>query len=228
MRGTPGFIHDFQPPRDHPNRPSNKFNRSQPNQTTESTWTPIQINLSEEAEAQRPLLINRTMPEPHEELLDTEEWDTFYDDRIPEDQKRIMKDLLFEVQRIKGRNASTSKHYYRDTRGSIIEAAAAAYERHRNSPQIPDYLIPVQTPWLSGGGHARLAYDQHIIEQYISQPRGANTDYKCHAMSNGNLLSTKAWACWSRRVLSTTTQFHRSITRPNIHSTFQSILQSIK
>jgi hypothetical protein len=42
------------------------------------------------------------MPEPHEELRDTEEWDTFYDDRMPEDQKRIMKDLLFEVQRIKG------------------------------------------------------------------------------------------------------------------------------
>ena len=85
---TPGFAHDFKPPRDHPNRPSNSFNRSQANQTTESTWTPIQINLSEEAEAQRPLLINRTMPEPHEELLDTEEWDNFYDDRMPENQKK--------------------------------------------------------------------------------------------------------------------------------------------
>jgi hypothetical protein len=65
---------------------------------------------------------------------------------MPEDQKRVMKDLLFEVQRIKGGNASTTKHY-RDTRAKIIEAAAAAYEKNRNSPQIPDYLIPVKTPW---------------------------------------------------------------------------------
>jgi hypothetical protein len=163
VRDTPGFIHNFKPPSDRPNRPSNQFNRS-----TDSTWTPIQINLSEEAEAQRPLLINRTMPKPHEELRDTEEWDTFYDDRMPEDQKRIMKDLLLEVQRIKGGNASTNKHY-RDTRARIIEAAAAAYEKDRNSPQIPDYLIPVKTPWSSGGGHARLAYDQQIIEQYLNR-----------------------------------------------------------
>jgi hypothetical protein len=85
VRDTPGFVQDFKPPRDYPNRPSNSFNRSQPNQTTESTWTPIQINLSEEVESQRPLVINRTMPEPREELLDTEEWDTFYDNRMPED-----------------------------------------------------------------------------------------------------------------------------------------------
>jgi hypothetical protein len=64
----------------------------------------------------------------------------------------------------------------------------------------------------------------------VPQPRGTNAGYyKYHVMSNGNLLSTKAWACWSRRILSTkTAQSHRSITRPNIHSTFQSILQSIK
>jgi hypothetical protein len=163
VRDTPGFVHNFKPPGDHPSRPSNQFNRS-----TDSTWTPIQINLSEEAAAQRPLLINRTMPEPHENLWDTEEWDTFYDDKMPEDQKRIMKDLLFEVLRIKGGNASTNKHY-RDTRARIIEAAAAAYEKDRNSPQIPDYLIPVKTPWSSGEGHARLAYDQHIIEQHLNR-----------------------------------------------------------
>ncbi len=81
------FIHDFQLPRgltsdqphrnsnchQDPNRPSNKFNRLQPHQTTDSTWTPIQLNLADEAEAQRPLMINRTMPEPQDELLDTEE-----------------------------------------------------------------------------------------------------------------------------------------------------------
>ena len=163
VRDTPGFIHNFKPPEDHPNRPSNQVNRS-----TSSTWTPIQINLAEEAEAQRPLLINRTMPEPHEDLRDTEEWDTFYDDKMPEDQKRIVKDLLFEVQRIKGGNASTNKHY-RDTRARIIDAAAAAYEKDRNSPQIPDYLIPVKTPWSSWEGHARMAYDQHMVEQYLDR-----------------------------------------------------------
>ena len=128
----------------------------------------MQLNLADEAESQRPLMINRTMPEPPDELQDTEEWDTFYDEKMPEDQKRIMKDLLFEVNRIKGGNASTNKHY-QDTRARIIEAAAAAYARDRNSPQIPDYLLPVKTSWSSWEGHARMAYDQHIIEQYLNR-----------------------------------------------------------
>jgi hypothetical protein len=112
-------------------------------------------------------MINRTAPEPQAELLDAEEWDTLYDDKMPEDQKRVMKDLLFEVQRIKGGNASTNKHY-RDMRAKIIETAAAAYTKDRNSPQIPDDLTPVKKPWSSGQELARIAYDQHMVQQYLN------------------------------------------------------------
>jgi hypothetical protein len=216
VRDTPGYIYDFQLPRDQtgyqsnrrpnfqqdPNRPSNKFNRLQPHQSTDSTWTPIQLNLADEAETQRPIMINRTAPEPHEELLDTEEWETFYDDKMPEDQNKIMKDLLFEIKQIKGGNATTNKHY-RDTRSKTIEAAAAAYEKDRNSPQIPDYLLPIKTPWSSGYGRQQCLRSTHDMIQnhlnHVEQMRNTNaTLYQMEITSQRH-----GPPCWSRRILST-------------------------
>jgi hypothetical protein len=95
-------------------------------------------------------------------MLDTEEWSSFYDDKMPDDMKRMLKDLQYEMKRIKGGNESTTKDY-RDTRAGIIEIAAAAYERDRNSPQIPYYLLAVAPPWTTYDGHARMAYDQHKL-----------------------------------------------------------------
>ena len=160
VRDTPGFVLDFRHAgRPESNRRSDSKDHTQPRQ---STWTPMQLNLADEAEVQRPRLINRTHPEPHEDMLDTEEWSSFYDDKMPDDMKRMLKDLQYEMKRIKGGNESTTKDY-RDTRAGIIEIAAAAYERDRNSPQIPYYLLAVAPPWTTYDGHARMAYDQHKL-----------------------------------------------------------------
>jgi hypothetical protein len=37
------------------------------------------------------------------------------------------------------------------------------------SSTLSTALIPVKTPWSSGQGHARLAYDQHIIQQHLNR-----------------------------------------------------------
>ncbi len=126
----------------------------------------MQLNLADEAEVQRPRLINRTYPEPHEDMLDTEEWSSFYDDQMPEDMKRMLRDLQYEIKRIKGGNESTTKDY-RDTRARVIENAAAAYEEDRHSPRIPYYLIAVAPPWTTFAGQARNAYDQHKLFELI-------------------------------------------------------------
>jgi hypothetical protein len=101
VRDTPGFIHNLKRARGPIFQPQgNKtINRHQtPNST--STWSPMQLNIADEAERQRQLMINRTAPESHEDMVDIEEWDTFYDDKMRQDQKRIIVDLLYEVNRI--------------------------------------------------------------------------------------------------------------------------------
>jgi hypothetical protein len=118
--------------------------------------------------------IKRLLQESTVPLFAGQEGRNHWHRQAPDDLDKQITALLATTEPIAYRcraiikRASTSKHY-RDTRASIIEAAAAIYEKDRNSPQIPDYLIPVKTPWSSGRVHARLAYDQHIIEQYLNR-----------------------------------------------------------
>ena len=109
------------------------------------------------------------------------------------------------------------------------------YKSSGGSPINLEAVMMVTFNQLEGNDHDNAMAQSQTHFNYQRQQKKEMEEQStiirqstAHVMSNGNLLSTKAWACWSRRVLSTTAQFYRSITRPNIHSTFQSILQSIK
>ena len=92
---------------------------------------------------------------------------------LPEHRSQVA-DLMNEIKRIKQRNPSK---IYTDKRTRIINDAAAARKRDKNSPQIPLFLFGVKEPWSSGYGQANDAYDQDKIygyEQRIAQLRNTN------------------------------------------------------
>ncbi len=100
---------------------------------------------------------------------DLDSWDIQYDDLMIPEHRSQVADLMNEMKRIKQRNPSK---IYTDKRTRIINDAAAARQRDRNSPQIPLFLFNVKEPWSSGHGQANDAYDQDKIygyEQRIAQ-----------------------------------------------------------
>jgi hypothetical protein len=146
----------------------------QHNQPPQPQYTAIQENIAEAAAVQRQLSLRHHDPEPHEDMDDLDSWDIHYDDMLPPEQRNMLSDMLFEIRRIKQRHPSKR---YTDTRTSIIDKAEAARQLDRNSPQIPDYLYTIKTPWSSGYGQANDAYDQHKIFTYqerIAQLRNTN------------------------------------------------------
>jgi hypothetical protein len=96
-------------------------------------------------------------------MYDLDNWDIHYDNMMPQEQSNQLKDMLFEIKRIKQRN--TGKHYM-EKRTSVIDKAEATRQLDRNSPRISDYLYTIKTPWSSGYGQANDAYDQHQIHTY--------------------------------------------------------------
>ncbi len=83
-------------------------------------------------------------------------WDIQYDDLMLPEHRQQVADLLKEIKRIKQRNFSK---IYTDKRTRIINDAAEARRRDKNSPQIPLFLFNVKEPWSSGQGQANDAYD---------------------------------------------------------------------
>jgi hypothetical protein len=134
----------------------------------------MQENIAEAAAIRRQLSLHHHGPEPHEAMDDLDRWDIHCDDLMPPEQHSMLRNMLFEIKRIKQRHPSK---IYTDARTNIISNAEAARQLDRNSPQIPDFLYNVKTPWSSGYGQANDAYDQYKIytyQQRIAQLRNTN------------------------------------------------------
>jgi hypothetical protein len=175
MRDIPGFQHN-----DTQSTTRTNQRRKQPrwgvpqNQLQRPQYTALQENIADAAAIQRQLALHHYAPEPNEDMDDLDSWDIHYDGLMPLEHRQQVADLLQEIKRIKQRNVSK---IYADKRTRIINDAAEARQRDKNSPQIPLFLFNVKEPWSSGCGQANDAYDQDKIycyEQRIAQMRNTN------------------------------------------------------
>ena len=145
-----------------------------PNQPQQPRYTSIQENIADAAERQRQLALHHRAPEPHDDMVDLDEWDIHYDDLMAPEQRNQVVELQHEIRRIKSGHPSK---VYMDRRTFTINTAEALRQVDASSTQIPTFLFNVKTPWSSGYGQANIAYDQSKIstyEQKIAQLRNIN------------------------------------------------------